>query len=67
MPNLKPKPKTYQLVVVGSSTKCEKLATGSNPRLPVLINSGSYPMSQNCEILGYQWPGVKRIKSYFRE
>ena len=49
-------------------SKSENLVTATGtfrPGLPVLINSRPFVMSQNCEMLGCEWYGVKRIKSIF--
>ena len=66
---LQTKKRDYQLIAVSSLaiTKSENLAivTGTcKPRLPVLIYSTPFVMSQNCEKQGCQWYAVKRIKTY---
>ena len=49
-----------------SITKSENLATAADtcrPRLPVLIYSRPFVMSENCEMHGCQWYEVQRIKN----
>ena len=48
-------------------TKSENLATATStcrPKLPVLIYSTPFVMSQNYKMLGCQWYGVKRMKIF---
>ena len=55
---------------LASIIKSENLAIVTEtcrPRLPVLIYSTPFVMSQNCKKQGCRWYGVKRIKTYFRE
>ena len=65
------KKRDYQLVAISEKpiTKSENLtaAGACGPRLPVLIYSKPFVMSQNCKMHGCQWYGVKRIEMYFRE
>ena len=65
---LQTKKRNNQLVAVSDRTKSENLVTATGtcrPRLPVMIYSRPFVMSQNCKIQGSQWYGVKRIKSSF--
>ena len=66
------KKRDYQLPAVSclAITNSENLAiiTGTcKPRLPELIYSTPFVISQNCEKQDCQWYEVKRIKTYFRE
>ena len=59
----------FQLVTESIVIKSENLAIVTRtckPRLPILICSTTFVMSQNCEKQGCQWCVVKQTKKCFR-